>query len=260
MKERLVDWFKDREGAVIAFSGGVDSCVVAKAAKEALGDRAIAVTTDSKTFPKTELEYAKTLASEIGINHEIVEENELENPVFAKNPKDRCYHCRKGLIEGLKAAADKHNITTIVDGANADDTGQHRPGMKAMKEAEVKSPLLELGLTKSDVRGIAKEFGLSTSTKPAMACLASRIPYGERITGQKLQRIEKAEDLLRNFGISQMRVRHHKSIARIEVLENEMPTVLENRTKIIEKFRSLGFAYITLDIVGYRSGSMDEVL
>ena len=260
MKEKLVDWFRGKEGAVIAFSGGVDSCVVASAAKEALGEGAIAVTSDSKTFPSSELEHARALACEIGITHEIVRENELENPAFVKNPHDRCYHCRKGLIEGLKEVADRHNITTIVDGANADDTGEHRPGMRAMKEADVKSPLLLLGITKEGVRKIAGEFGLSVKEKPAMACLASRVPYGERITGEKLQRIELAEHFLRDLGISQTRVRHHESLARIEVLEEDMKKVLENMAGIVERFRSLGFAYVTLDIEGYRSGSMDEVL
>lgn len=260
MKERLVDWFRDKEGAVIAFSGGVDSCVVAVAANEALGKRAVAVTSGSKTFPNTELAHAKKLAVEIGITHEIVTENELSNPLFVKNPKDRCYHCRKGLIGALKSVADGYNIACIVDGANADDVGEHRPGMRAMREAGVRSPLLELGITKEAVRKIAKEFSLSVHEKPTMACLASRIPYGERITGEKLLRIEKAENILRDFGISQMRARHHDSTARIEVLQEDMPTVLEKKADIVERFKRLGFAYVTLDIQGYRSGSMDEVL
>ncbi len=260
MKERLVGWFRGKEGAVIAFSGGVDSCVVAAAAREALGERAIAVTSDSTTFPNTELAHAKRLADEMGIAHEMVTENELLNPLFVKNPEDRCYHCRKGLVEGLKAVAHRYNVTCIVDGANADDTREHRPGMRAMREAGVKSPLLELGITKAKVREIAKEFGLSAHEKPAMACLASRIPYGERITGEKLQRIGKSETFLRALGLSQTRVRYHDSTARIEVLREEMPTVLENRAQIVKELKNLGFAYVTLDIQGYRSGSMDEVL
>jgi uncharacterized protein len=260
MKDRLVAWFRDKEGAIVAFSGGVDSCVAAAAAKEALGDKAIAVTSDSKTFPESELTHSKNLAREIGIKHEIVTENELLNPLFVKNPKERCYHCRKGLIEGLKSIADKYSITCIVVGANADDTGEHRPGMKAMKEAGIRSPLLELGIRKSTVREIAKDFGLSVNERPAMACLASRVPYGERITEEKLQRIEEAENLLRNLGISQLRVRHHDTTARIEVGQKEMQRVVKNRKSIVERFKNLGFSYVTLDMQGYRSGSMDELL
>ncbi len=260
MKERLIDWFRGKEGAVVAFSGGVDSCVVAAAAKEALGERAIAVTSDSMIFPDMELSHAKRLADEIGIIHEVVSENELLNPLFVKNPKERCYHCRKGLIENLKAVAHRYNITCIVDGANADDMREHRPGMRAMKEAGVKSPLLELGITKAALREIAGEFGLSVHKRPPMACLASRIPYGERITEERLRRIEKAETFLMGLGLSQTRVRHHDSTARIEVLRDEMPTVLENKAQVVRELKGLGFAYVTLDIQGYRSGSMDEVL
>lgn len=260
MKERLINWFKDKEGAVVAFSGGVDSCVVAAAAREALGREAIAVTSDSQTFSGVELSHAKRLAEEIGITHELVTEDELSNPLFVRNPKDRCYHCRKGLVEGLRAVADRHGITCIVDGANADDTGEHRPGMKAMREADVKSPLLELRITKNGVRKIAKEFGLSVHNRAAMACLASRIPYGERITKGKLQRIEKAEDMLRALGLTQIRVRHHDSTARIEVLQKEMQLILKKRREIVEALKGLGFAYVTLDVQGYRSGSMDEAL
>ena len=259
MKDRLVDWFRDKKGAVIAFSGGVDSSVVATAAKEALGERAIAATSDSMIFPNIELAHAKRLADEMGIIHEVFK-NELLNPLFIKNPKERCYHCRKGLIESLKTVAHRYNVTCIVDGANADDMREHRPGMKAMKEAGVKSPLLELCITKAAVREIAREFGLSVHKKPAMACLASRIPYGERITEEKLRRIEKAENFLRGMGLSQMRVRHHDSTARIEVLREEMPTVLENKVQVVRELKELGFAYVTLDIQGYRSGSMDEVI
>jgi uncharacterized protein len=260
MREKLVDWFRGEKGAVIAFSGGVDSCVVAAAARETLGERAIAVTSDSTTFPNIELAHAKRLADEMGVAHEMVTENELLNPLFVKNPQDRCYHCRKGLVEGLKAVADRYSITCIVDGANADDAKEHRPGMRAMREAGIKSPLLELGITKADVREIAKGFGLSVHEKPAMACLASRIPYGERITEEKLNRIEKSENFLRDLGLSQLRVRHHDSTARIEVPQEEMHTILENRAQVVEELKNLGFAYVTLDMQGYRSGSMDEVL
>jgi uncharacterized protein len=258
--ERLIDWFRGKDGAVVAFSGGVDSSIVAAAAKDALGDRAIAVTSSSSTFPAHELEIAKKVAEEIGIEHRIIFEDELENPNFVKNPPDRCYHCRKGLVEGLKKVAERHGISTIVDGANADDTLEHRPGLKAMKEAGVRSPLLELGIGKKEVRRMARERGLSIHDKPSMACLASRIPYGERITKEKLARIEKAEDFIRGLGFEQARVRHHNSIARIEVRKGDIPKIVENREIIAKRLRELGFAYVSLDLEGYRTGSMDEVL
>ncbi len=253
-------WFEDKDGAVIAFSGGVDSSVVAKAAKEVLGGRAIAVTSFSPTFPKWEAELAKKVAMEIGIRLEIVNENELENPMFVRNPPNRCYYCRKGLIEEIKKVADENGISLIVDGANYDDIKEHRPGLKAMREAGVRSPLIELKLGKEEVREIAREFGLSVMDKPSMACLASRIPYGESITGFKLKRVEMAEDFLRSMGIKQLRVRSHKNTARIEVSNGDVLRVLENREKILNRLTQLGFAYVTLDLEGYRSGSMDEVL
>jgi uncharacterized protein len=256
----LVDWFRDKGGVLVAFSGGVDSAVVAKAALSALGDNAVAATADSATLAKEELQHAKKLAGEIGIEHVVFEEDEFDNPRFIENPPDRCYHCRSTLIAGLKEIAAQRKIEVIVDGANADDSKQHRPGMRAMRENGVRSPLLELGFGKNMVRSIARELGLSVAEKPAMACLASRIPYGEVITMEKLRKIEEAEAYLKELGFKQLRVRHHRGIARIEVGEEEIPNVMENRRRIAEKLRRLGFSYVTLDLEGYRSGSMDEVL
>jgi uncharacterized protein len=256
----LLEWFKDKDGAIIAFSGGVDSSVVAKAAKEALGSRAIAVTSHSATFPGREIENAKRVAREIGIKLEVIYEDELKNPQFVENSPERCYYCREGLIKGVKAVAKKYGISLIVDGANADDPKEHRPGLKAMKEAGVRSPLLELGLGKREVREIARKFGLSVHDKPSMACLASRIPYGERITRQKLLKIDKAEEFLVGLGIRQLRVRYHSGIARIEVSEEDIPIILKNRLQVAKYLGRLGFTYVTLDLDGYRSGSMDEAL
>jgi uncharacterized protein len=258
--QELLDWFKDKDGAIIAFSGGVDSSVVAKAAREVLGSRAIAVTSHSATFPGREIENAKRVAREIGIKLEIIYEDELKNPQFVENSPERCYYCREGLIKGIKAVAEKYGISLIVDGANADDLKEHRPGLKAMKEAGVRSPLLELGLGKREVREIARKFGLSVHDKPSMACLASRIPYGERITRQKLLKVDKAEEFLVGLGIRQLRVRYHNGIARIEVSEEDIPIILKNRLQVVKYVRGLGFTYVTLDLDGYRSGSMDEVL
>lgn len=258
--EELVDWFKDKGAVLVAFSGGVDSAVVAKAAAEALGERAIAATASSPTLPSRELETAKKVAREIGITHEIFFEDEFENPKFAENSPERCYHCREGLIRGLRKVAQTQGIYCIVDGANADDALQHRPGMRAMRENGVRSPLLELGIGKEDVRKIARHFNLSVSDKPSMACLASRIPYGERITKEKLHMVEKSEEFIRNLGFEQVRVRHHGGIARIEVAKKDIPRVLELQEEIAKKMKEIGFTYVALDLEGYRSGSMDEVL
>lgn len=256
----LVDWFRDKGSVLVAFSGGVDSAVVAKAAFLALGDKAIAATADSETLAKEELRQAIRLAMEIGIEHLVFKENEFDNPRFAENPPDRCYHCRSTLTAGLKGIAAKRGLQLIVDGANADDARQHRPGMRAMKENGVRSPLLELGFDKKSVRSTARELALPVAEKPAMACLASRIPYGEVITVEKLRKIEKAEAYLRELGFKELRVRHHRGIARIEVGVEEIPMALEKRRRIAEKLQGLGFSYVTLDLEGYRSGSMDEVL
>lgn len=260
MKAKLVDWFRDKESVVVALSGGVDSSVVAKAAFEALGEKAIAATAKSATLAAAEFETAKKVAREIGITHEIFAEDEFENPKFAENSPERCYYCRKGLIAGLEQVVKKYGAKYIVDGANADDALQHRPGLRALKENGVRSPLMELGIGKEEVRRIAGHFNLSVSSKPSMACLASRIPYGEGITKEKLRRIEEAEDFIKNLGFGQVRVRYHGSIARIEVPEKDIPKLLEFRKEILKKLKELGFTYVALDLEGYRSGSMDEVL
>jgi uncharacterized protein len=256
----LENWFNDKDGVLVAFSGGVDSSVVAKAAFISLREKAIAATAVSPTYPKVELNNAKKVAEEIGIKHILFEEDEFENPKFIENPPDRCYHCRKSLIKGLKTIKEAEGVSIIVDGANNDDIKQHRPGMRAMRENGVRSPLLELGLGKTAVRDLARAYGLSVADKPSMACLASRIPYGEIITKDKLLKIAKAENYLHELGFRQFRVRNHYGIARIEVFHQDIMKAVEYREVIIDKFRALGFKYIALDLEGYRPGSMDEVL
>jgi len=258
--EKLIAWFRQFKSALVAFSGGVDSSVLARAAFEALGDGALAITARSSTMPDRELREAIRIAREIGIAHEIIEEDELEDENFVKNPKDRCYFCRKKLGEALLGIAGKKGFDVVVDGANLSDTQEHRPGLKALKELGIRSPLIELGYTKEDVRAIAREFNLSVHKKPPQACLASRIPYGDFITRDKLSQIERAEDYLLSLGLSQVRVRHHGSVARIEVFAEEIPKVIEHREKIYSELKKLGFNYVALDLKGYRSGSMDEVL
>ncbi|NOZ58532.1 MAG: ATP-dependent sacrificial sulfur transferase LarE [Euryarchaeota archaeon] len=257
---RLEEWFSRHGSAVIAFSGGVDSSVVAAAAKRALGDRALAVTADSSTLSKRELSIARQVAREIGIRHRVIKEDELEDERFAANPENRCYYCRAKLAGALKEIAEREGYAVVVDGAHVGDTREHRPGLKALKEHGVRSPLLELGFDKQDVREIAALLGLSVKDKPAMACLASRIPYGERITREKLERVEKAESFFFERGFTTVRVRVHGDIARVELLREEIPLAVQLREEIVAHLKALGFTYVTLDLEGYRSGSMDEVL
>ncbi len=258
--EKLVEWFEDKDGVVVAFSGGVDSSVVAKAAALALTSKAIAATARSATFSASELKMAVKTAEEIGIKHVLFDEDEFENPGFVENSPMRCYHCRVGLVEGLKMIAGEHGISVIVDGANADDVKQHRPGLRAMRENGVRSPLLELGIGKGDVRKIAAHLGLSVKDKPSMACLASRIPYGERITKDKLAMVEMAEEYLRGLGLRIVRVRNHGGIARIEVDKSEIGRIVNQRDEVVGRLKEIGFTYVALDLEGYRSGSMDEAL
>lgn len=260
--EMLKNKMRERKKILVAFSGGVDSAVVAKLAYDALGKNALAITIDAETFPKSELEIAKIVAREIGIKHRIIKHSELSNPNIAKNPVDRCYHCRKDLAITLRRIAETEGIRTIADGVNFSDLNEHRPGIKAANEEGIWHPLIEMKLSKKNVRKMAEELNLTVYDKPSTACLSSRIPYGEKITISKLRNIEKAESFLRKLGFSQVRVRVHKNIARIEVSKNEIIMLLDEkkRKSITNELKKLGYTYITLDLEGYRSGSMDEVL
>jgi len=247
---------------LVAFSGGVDSAVVAALAFEALGKNALAVTVDSSTLPRAELRDAIRLGKRIGIRHLVVKHDELSIPEFRRNPPDRCYLCRRALAGVLGGIAEREGMARIADGATASDLGEHRPGIRAATEAGVWHPLMEAGAMKSDVRAMAKLQGLPVHDRPSSACLSSRIPYGEEITPEKLERIEKAEAFLKKQGFGQLRVRAHGHIARIEVEPKALPLLLRRATheKVVRKLRALGFTYITVDLQGYRSGSLDEVL
>jgi uncharacterized protein len=253
--DSLLNWFKDKGSVLVAFSGGVDSSVVAALAKMALGDKAMAVTAQSTTLPPWELREAKKIAKEIGIKHLITKVDELRDPSFAKNPPNRCYFCKRELIAELKRIANERGIRTIVDGTNASDLRSHRPGVLALEEEGIRSPLAELGVRKDEVREIAKHLGLTTAEKPSMACLASRFPYGFAITRERLKRVARAETFIRELtGVKQLRVRYHGDVARIEVGRNERELLLNEKVMdvIHEKLRSLGFRYVTLDLFGYR--------
>ena len=260
--ELLKDIIRKKGSAAVAFSGGVDSTFLIRVAKEVLGDKLIAVTATSSTYPERELNEAIKYAKDFGVKHIIISSEELDIEGFANNPKNRCYYCKKELFTKVKEVALENGIEYVFDGSNLDDNGDYRPGMLAAKELLVVSPLKEAGLTKKDIRDLSKEYGLATWNKPAFACLSSRFPYGNKITLPKLKMIDQAEQFLLDMGIRQVRVRHHGEIARIEVAPEEREKFfnIEFMDKISSKFKEIGFIYITLDISGYRTGSMNEVL
>ena len=251
------------ESVLVAYSGGVDSTFLLKLASDTLGDKkVVAATAESLTFPLREINFAKKMAKNFRVKHIIIKTEELEDPKFINNQDDRCYWCKRELFSQLSCIAKKEGLGYVIEGTNFDDTKDFRPGMKAAGEFKIRSPLKEAGLTKGDIRRLSKKLNLPTWDKPSFACLATRFPYGMRITKENLIKVDKAEVFLRSFGIAQVRVRHYNQIARIEVLKDEIPKLLEEevRDKIVSKFKKLGYSYITIDLQGYRTGSMNEVL
>lgn len=261
--DRLVRWFEENGGserkAVVALSGGVDSAVVAQAAKNALGNGAIAITADYKTLAGEELAAARQVAAEIGIAHRIIEYSELENPDFVRNDSMRCYHCRTELGGRLAMEAEKEGARLVADGTNIDDLSDYRPGIRALRESGVRSPLTELGIGKAEIRKMAREAGLSVHDRPSNACLASRIPTGTEVTLEKLKRIENAEIAAKSiFGIRQVRVRDHGDVARVEAGRDELSKLFDvDKLGLLDsKLKEFGFKFVSIDAAGYRSGNM----
>lgn len=244
---------------IVAFSAGVDSTLLASVAAEVLGARALAVTATSPSFPERELQAACALATQLGLSHRVIRSNELANPDYANNPTHRCYHCKTELYGLLRQLADQEGYDFILDGTNADDVSDFRPGRKAAQEKGVTSVLQELDFSKADIRALSAARGLSTADKPALACLASRFPYGQKITREKLRAVEQAENALYDQGFTEIRVRAHDDIARIECAPAQLPRLCEPlvREKIVQKLQALGFRYVTCDLQGYRAGSLN---
>jgi len=250
----------EMESAIVAFSAGVDSTFVAAVAADVLGDRALAVTGVSPSIPAAEVEEAKALAALTGIAHRLLPTSEMDRPGYVENSPQRCYHCKTELYSLLEEMAAREGYAFVLDGCNMDDLGDHRPGRVAAAEHAVRSPLIDAGLTKAEIRELSKERGLPTWDKPAMACLSSRIPYGTPVTVEALSQIGAAEAFLRRLGLRQIRVRHHADVARIEVEPGDLPIVVEHRERIVRRLNNLGYKYVTLDLAGFRSGSMNEGL
>ena len=260
--DHLVDLIRGMTRVVVAFSGGVDSTFLARAAKDALGDGATLVTADSETYPASELEETRRLAAHLGMRQEVIRTHELERPEYARNASDRCFHCKEELFTRLAPIARAGGSAQVIYGANMDDLGDHRPGMKAAEARGVRAPLIEAGLWKAEIRAMSRELGLPTWDKPSFACLSSRFQYGDPITAEKLRRVDEAEAFVRGLGFRQFRVRDHDRLARLELAPEEMPHLWQEdrHGAIVRRFRELGYLYVTLDLQGFRSGSANEAL
>lgn len=258
--QQLINNVKTMERVVVAFSGGIDSTLLLKAAHDALGDNAIAVLGTSPTIPEEEQEEARCLAEHIGARLVVMDKHEMDDPRFVANTPQRCYYCKALICEVLQAYAAEHGYKEVLDGSNADDLDDFRPGHRAAKECGMRSPLQQAGLTKAEIRALAKELGLPNWDKPSSACLVSRIPYHTSLTVEAIQQIAQSEAYLHSLGIRQLRVRHHDQVARIEVPAEDFAVVMARSGEIVQTLKTYGYSYVTLDLSGFRSGSMNDVL
>ncbi len=261
--QKLKEIFQSMGKVLVAFSGGVDSTLLLKVAQDTLGDRnVLAVTACSPLYPERELEGVKRLIRILGARHRLIESNELEIPGFSKNPSDRCYHCKRQLFDELSAVAREEGLSFVIEGSTMDDDRDYRPGRRAVQELGIRSPLKEATFTKAEVRELSKGLRLPTWDKPSFACLASRFPYGEEISEEGLRMVGEAEDFLFGLGFKQVRVRHYGNLARVEILQEEMVRLIDGplREKVVSRLKEIGYRYVTLDLQGFRSGSMNEVL